>query len=120
MKILLVEDHIPIQKALAKHMQKRGADVDKTALGEVAIKLILEHDYDKIICDLGLPDIHGFDIIEEAKKKYSSGQIQQKFIIITAYSSAQVLEQAATYGCRLFAKPFDDVQQVLDVFLEQK
>ena len=119
MKILLVEDDPTIQRALSKLMEKRGAEVDKESSGKSAIGLILANDYDKIICDLMLQDIHGFDILEEAKQKYSSGQIQKKFIIITAYSSPQVLEKAATYGCQLFAKPFDDIQKVLDVFLEQ-
>jgi CheY-like chemotaxis protein len=118
-KILLVEDDPTIQRALSKLMQKRGASVDKEASGKSAIELIIKNDYDKIICDLMLQDIHGFDILEEAKQKYSSGQIKEKFIIITAYSSAQVLEKAATYGCRLFAKPFDDLPKVLDVFLEK-
>jgi CheY-like chemotaxis protein len=119
MKILLVEDDLTIQRALSKLMEKRGAIVEKQSSGKAAIELILKNDYDKIICDLMLQDIHGFDILEEAKQKYSSGQIKQKFIIITAYSSAQVLDKAASYGCRLFAKPFDDLPEVLDVFLEK-
>lgn len=118
MKILLVEDDPTIQRALSKLMEKRGATVDKESSGKSAINLILQGDYDKIICDLMLQDIHGFDILEEARQKYSSGQIKNKFIIITAYSSPQVLEKAAAYGCKLFPKPFEDIQQVLDVFLE--
>ncbi len=118
MKILLVEDDPTIQRALSKLMEKRGAKVDKESNGKSAINLILKKDYDKIICDLMLQDIHGFDILEEAKKKYSASQIRQKFIIITAYSSPQVLKKAEAYGCRLFAKPFDNIQEVLDIFLE--
>ena len=38
-----------------------------------------------------LQDITGFDIIEDSKAKYSAQEISKKFVIITAYSSDQVL-----------------------------
>ncbi|MBT7608373.1 MAG: response regulator [Bacteriovoracaceae bacterium] len=119
MKILLIEDDPTIQRALSKLMEKRGATVVKESSGKAAIELILQNNYDKIICDLMLQDIHGFDILEEAKQKYSSGQIKKMFIIITAYSSTQVLDKAASYGCQLFAKPFDDLPKVLDIFVKK-
>lgn len=117
MKILIVEDEILIQKSLQKLLIRKGCDVDATALGKEAIRLIRQNNYDRIICDLMLQDISGFDVIEESKTIYPLNEIQDKFIIITAYSSPQVLEKASKYGCKVLNKPFDSMVEAIQVFL---
>ena len=117
MNILIIEDELLIQKSLKKLLEKEGATVMAVSLGVSAIKLIHEHDFDRIICDLMLQDITGFDILEESKKKYSLAQIAQKFIIITAYSSEQVLEKAAQYHCEILNKPFKNIREAISIFL---
>jgi CheY-like chemotaxis protein len=64
-----------------------------------------------------LQDISGFDVIEDAKKKYSLSEISKIFIIITAYSSPQVLDKAQNYGCTVLSKPFTDIEQALETFM---
>ena len=117
MKILLVEDEPLIQKSLKLLLERNLATVDVEQSGKNAIKLILKNDYDRIVCDLMLQDITGFDIIEDAKAKYGPDEIKHKFIIITAYSSPQVLEKAAEYGCKVISKPFEDTNKAIDIFL---
>jgi CheY-like chemotaxis protein len=67
-----------------------------------------------------LQDITGFDVIEESKSKYSLKEISQLFVIITAYSSEQVLEKARTYNCEVLNKPFSDMQKALDIMMVQE
>lgn len=112
-KILLVEDEILIQRSLSKMLSMRGKEVTCCSSGREAIGLILENDYDRIICDLMLHDTTGFDVIEESKKKYSLEEISQLFIIITAYNSENVLAKADEYGCQVIGKPFQDIQAAL-------
>lgn len=115
MKILIIEDEILIQQSLKKLLIKKGAEVDVTSNGKDAIKLILENNYDRIICDLMLRDITGFDIIEDCKRKYSLEKIKDIFIIMTAYSSDQVMEKAKIYGAKILQKPFNNIQEALKV-----
>lgn len=117
MKILIIEDEILIQQSLKKLLEKKGAVVSCTANGKNAIDMILSENFDKIVCDLMLQDISGFDVLEESKKKYSLDQIQHKFIIITAYSSEQVKNKAQDYGCVILNKPFADIQQALNIMI---
>jgi CheY-like chemotaxis protein len=117
-RILLVEDEPLIQKSLKKLLEKKGAEVMVESSGKEAIKTIYENDFDRIICDLMLQDITGFDVIEESKKRYSLSEISQLFIIITAYSSPQVLDKASAYGCKILSKPFSDIGQAIESFLE--
>ena len=120
MNILLVEDEILIQKSLKRLLEKRGARVDVTPNGKEAINLIFSGNYDRIICDLMLQDITGFDIIEESKKIFSLDDIKLKFVLITAYSSPQVLEKAKEYKCKIIGKPFENLKKVLDIFLSNE
>lgn len=118
MKILVIEDEILIQQSLKIMLQKRGAEVTCASKGSEAIELIRRNDFDRIICDLMLQDITGFDIIEDSKSKYSAQDISKKFVIITAYSSEQVLSKAKDYNCVVLNKPFNDMKTALDIMLE--
>lgn len=86
----------------------------------MAIEKIIKGNYDRIICDLMLKDITGFDVIEESKRKYSAIDISNIFVIITAYSSEQVITKAAEYGCAVLSKPFSDINAALRLFLNKQ
>jgi CheY-like chemotaxis protein len=116
--ILIIEDEILIQQSLKKLFERKGLRVDVSASGKIAIDLILAQDYDRIICDLMLQDISGFDVIEESKQRYTLEQIGQKFVIMTAYNSPQVLSRANSYQCKLLNKPFDNLDEALRIMTE--
>jgi len=118
MNILLVEDELLLQKSLKKLLEKKGALVKVTTSGREAINMLLNENFNRIVCDLMLQDISGFNVIEEAKKKYTLEEISKLFIIMTAYSSKQVLDKADTYGCKVISKPFEDIFHTLSLFIE--
>ncbi|OFZ20716.1 MAG: hypothetical protein A2202_06140 [Bdellovibrionales bacterium RIFOXYA1_FULL_36_14] len=118
MNILLVEDELLLQKSLKKLLEKKGATVKVTTSGREAINMLLNENFNRIVCDLMLQDISGFNVIEEAKKKYTLEEISKLFIIMTAYSSKQVLDKADTYGCKVISKPFEDIFHTLSLFTE--
>lgn len=113
MKILIIEDEILIAKSLAKMLSLRGHDVETTPLGQEGIELVFNNDYNRVICDLMLQDISGFNVLEEAKKKYSNSEIKRMFIIMTAYNSAETLEKVKAYECLFLQKPFSDLRNTL-------
>jgi CheY-like chemotaxis protein len=114
-KILVIEDEILIQQSLKKLLERRGFSVDVSASGKQAINMILNGHYDRIVCDLMLQDISGFDVIEESKKKFSADEISTKFVIMTAYNSPQVLSKANSYQCKLLNKPFDNLEEAIRI-----
>lgn len=117
MHILLVEDELLIQRSLKKMLEKKGAKVITAASGKEAIAHISQHKFDRIVCDLMLQDITGFDVLEESKKHLNAAEIKEIFIIITAYSSTQVLEKAESYGCKIISKPFQNLEHALKIFM---
>ena len=120
MNILLIEDEVLIQKSLHKLLERKGASVTSTASGIEAIELIKKNSYNRIICDLMLNDITGFDILEESRSILSPGEISRKFVIMTAYSSDQILEQAQKYNCEFINKPFESLESTINLFLGVK
>ncbi len=120
MNILIVEDEPLIARSLKKLLERKGANVTWEASGNKAIEIIKDQEFDRIICDLMLQDVSGFDVIEESKERFSIDEIGVKVIIITAYSSPQVLERAAHYGCLVLGKPFEDLDKAIETFLKGK
>ncbi len=118
MNILIIEDEPLIRKSLVKLLERAGATTTAEALGEKALDKIRNNSYDRIVCDLMLSDITGFDIIEGSKVYYTAEKVSAMFIIITAYSSEQVLERAKSYGCKLIQKPFDNITDVIEQIME--
>jgi CheY-like chemotaxis protein len=120
MKILIIEDEILIQQSLKKFLEKFKASVTTTASGNEAVTLIKQNSYDRIVCDLMLQDITGFDIIEESKAKYSLKEISKLFVIMTAYPSGQVLSKAKEYNCILLNKPFKNIIEDIKTIIAGK
>lgn len=112
-KILIIEDEILIAQSLRKFLEKKGHSVETTESGNEAISLIAQNDYDRIVCDLMLQDISGFDVLEESKRRYSIEEMSKIFIIMTAYNSPQVLEKAREYQCEILNKPFEDLRAAM-------
>lgn len=120
MNILLIEDEPLIQKSLSKLLAKRGAAITAVSTGKEAMTIIAQGGLDRIICDLMLRDVTGFDIIEDSKRFFNLRDIAQKFVIITAYSSSQVLSRAKEYQCPIIQKPFENLDEALEIMLLSK
>ncbi len=60
-RILLVDDEVPIQRAVAPLLRARGYDVDVAGTGADALRA-LSHAPDLVVLDLGLPDLEGTEV----------------------------------------------------------
>ena len=61
-RILLVDDEVSIQRAVASLLRARGYEVDVAGTGTEALRIFAERPPDLIVLDLGLPDIEGTEI----------------------------------------------------------
>jgi two-component system, chemotaxis family, CheB/CheR fusion protein len=68
LRILLVEDHLASQRAMAKMLSRRGYEVTTANNGAEAMRLAEGCQYDLLICDVGLPDISGWDVLKKTQK----------------------------------------------------
>ena len=61
-RILLVDDEVSIQRAVAPLLRARGYEVDVVGTGSEALRVASAHPPDLIVLDLGLPDIEGTEV----------------------------------------------------------
>jgi PAS domain S-box-containing protein len=66
-RILVVDDVKAISEILYKFLSRRGYNVDNVESGAEAIKLLEKQGYDLVICDLGMPEVTGWDVIKFVK-----------------------------------------------------
>jgi DNA-binding response OmpR family regulator len=67
MRLLLVEDYLPLQRALTKGLREAGFAVDVTGDGEEGLWYATHNDYDVIILDLMLPKMDGLTILSRLR-----------------------------------------------------
>lgn len=103
MRILLIEDDIPIQEFLQPALQEAGFETDLAADGKTAQQLGGAGDYDALIVDLGLPDIDGIDLIARLR---AAGQCAPVLILSARRSLDERVRGLEQGGDDYLTKPF--------------
>ncbi|MFI5450839.1 response regulator [Pedobacter sp. UC225_61] len=67
--VLVIEDQVLQNNNLTEQLEKKGAKVAQAFTGKDALELLKDHHFDCIILDLKLPDINGFDLLDQIKMK---------------------------------------------------
>ncbi len=103
MRLLLVEDHALIGKAIQKGLREEDFAVDWVTTLADGIHLAKEHDYDTVVLDLMLPDGSGLDLLTQLRQRDS----QTPVLILTAKDTLQDKIEGFRAGTDDYlAKPF--------------
>jgi len=109
MRILLVEDDLPLANALQKSLQSEGFVVNHVNQGKLALNALSTPDQDMIILDLGLPDIDGLAVLKQLRNQKSSLPV----IILTARDSVESKVKGLDFGADDYlVKPFE-IQELM-------
>lgn len=65
--ILLIEDDRPLNKAISVYFKKEKFYVLSSFSGQEALDILFQNNLGLIILDINLPDLSGFDLIEQIK-----------------------------------------------------
>ncbi len=104
MNILLVEDHKDSREVLSSLLTHCGHEVSTASNMQDALLLLSHFRFEILVCDIGLPDGSGLELVVEAKKR----QPWKKTVALTA----QALKGQRELGLRAgfdeyLTKPFD-------------
>ena len=66
-RILLVDDEVPIQRAVGPLLRSRGYDVEMVGRGQDALRIVVARPPDLVVLDLGLPDIDGAEVCRRVR-----------------------------------------------------
>lgn len=103
MRLLLVEDHVPLADELIAGLKRLGYAVDWLADGRDALYQGKSEPYDLIILDLGLPGVPGIDVL----KQWRTEGLTTPVLILTARSSwSERIEGLKAGADDYMTKPF--------------
>lgn len=119
-RILIVDDEESICFSMGEYFEHHGFQVDTAREIDEAEKLIQANDYKVVIQDLRLginKNADGLDIIKLLHKR----QPETRIIVLTAYGSPEIEDEAMRNGADAFLrkpKPLSQVAQVVQGLLE--
>ena len=104
MRILIAEDDHVLADGLMRSLRAAGAAVDHVSTGsEAEAALLTSQEFDLLILDLGLPRLHGLDVLKNLRARGSNLPV----LILTAADSVEERVKGLDYGADDYmAKPF--------------
>ncbi len=97
-KVLIIEDERAMAATLEEFLAPEGYTIDVAYTGKEGQKKIAKQQYDAVLLDLNLPDIHGFEIL----KAIHSAHMRCAVIIITGQTSMSAAVEAMQLGAHDF------------------
>ncbi|AYF86257.1 response regulator transcription factor [Pseudomonas sp. JS3066] len=112
MRLLLVEDHVPLADELTTSLGRQGYAVDWLADGRDALHQGASEPYDLIILDLGLPGKPGLEVLQE----WRAGGLSTPVLILTARGSwAERIDGLKAGADDYLTKPFHPEELALRI-----
>ena len=103
MRVLLIEDDPSTSKSIELMLTAEGFNIYCTDLGEEGIDLGKLYDYDIILLDLNLPDMHGYDVL----KKLRLSKVTTPILILSGMGELENKVKGLGYGADDYlTKPF--------------
>jgi CheY-like chemotaxis protein len=118
-RILVVEDELPIRSVLAVSLRNKGYGVVEADDAEQAIELIRENDISVILLDLLMPKTDGVDVLAYLALMPPNMKVI-RIIVMTNLSVDEAKEKIGTYHVdAILTKASAELHHILDVVEEQ-
>ncbi|TKJ41798.1 hypothetical protein CEE37_04310 [candidate division LCP-89 bacterium B3_LCP] len=117
-KILIVDDDKSIVDVLTETLAGEDRTIRWAYDGKGALNWISKEVFDLIVCDLMMPKVHGFQILEWVRS--NPGCNTTRVVILTAKSYKLDADKAKKGGADMFiSKPFEiaDLKEKIDKLL---
>lgn len=105
-KILVIEDNTDIRENIVEILELSGYDVYDAQNGKAGVELALKHSPDLILCDIMMPEMDGYGVIDELGKHDKAKATP--FIFLTAKAERTDIRKGMELGADDYlTKPFD-------------
>jgi CheY-like chemotaxis protein len=103
LRILVVEDHSDTLQALSRLLTHFGHEISLADGAQNAQAMINSKEFDVVLCDIGLPDGSGYDVVAHAKRK---GPVTA--VALSGFAATEDVERGRRAGFDFhLAKPVD-------------
>jgi CheY-like chemotaxis protein len=89
-RLLLAEDHVDTAEVFSRLLERLGYEVETADSYRSAMDTASRSRFDVLLCDIGLPDGDGCDLLIELRKMYGLDGIA-----VTAYALPMDMERTA-------------------------
>lgn len=105
-KILVIDDEASMRKLLIRGLEQAGYEVVDTESGTSGIELARSDKPDLVLCDVGLTDISGYEVLRSLRGASKTANIP--VILITGLADLQGMREGMRLGADDYVpKPFD-------------
>ena len=112
-KILIVEDHPEVRRALKLSLRHRGYDILEASTGCSGVALAKSERPDLLLVDLSLPDLSGLEIATVIKNNPQTTHIP--LIALSGCSERDMALQALRAGVAEYLMKPVDIQRLVEV-----
>jgi DNA-binding response OmpR family regulator len=98
-KILIVEDELPVARQIAAALTEDGHDPKTVHSGEAALEDVGKGSFDLIVLDVRLPGIDGFELLGRLREQHLASRV----LLLTG-RSRRSSNRLAARGRRLFTE----------------
>ena len=103
MRVLVAEDEQRVAEAVARGLRREGAAVDIALDGAGALAKARAFDYDVLVLDRDLPEVHGDEVCRAINRE----QPETRILMLTAYAEVDDLVEGLALGADDYlSKPF--------------
>ncbi|BBE16195.1 DNA-binding response regulator, AraC family [Aquipluma nitroreducens] len=104
-KILIIEDTVSLRENITDALELEGFEVIGADVGKIGIQMAKENLPDLILCDIMMPGMDGYDVLQLLKSE--DGELQIPFIFITALAERENFRAGMELGADDYLiKPF--------------
>lgn len=96
--ILVVEDERPLSHALELKLQHEGFTVTVASNGRECLELVNSQSFDVVLLDLIMPEVDGFQVLEQLQKKPNSPAV----FVLSNLSQSEDEQRVLALGARKF------------------
>jgi len=108
-KVLVIEDNIDIRENIIEILELEGYTLFNADSGIKGVDLALEHQPDIILCDIMMPELDGYGVLQMLQKHKETNTIP--FIFLTAKAEHLDQREAMELGADDYlVKPFDGLE----------
>jgi two-component system, sensor histidine kinase and response regulator len=113
-RILIVDDNPQNLQVLGRLLQEKNYEIEFATNGKAALEWIDSQQFDLILLDINMPEMDGFEVCREIRKKESLSKIP--VIFLSADSDRESILKGFELGAQDYVtKPFDSRELIVRV-----
>jgi CheY-like chemotaxis protein len=114
--VLIVEDAPDNAELVARMLRHFGAQITVVGNGAEGLKKLDDGDYTLVICDLSMPVVDGWTVVQQMRQTERSKQIPVIALTAHAMDEDRIRVMDAGFG-GYYAKPIEDVLHLLNYLI---